>query len=85
MGVELLEDPEEGDVAVEMWRDGFRAVLPLHGNWMRMVEESLEDWIFGLAERGVIFDTFRISEYIGGEWRHFLLGNAKGDVTWLSR
>ncbi len=83
--VDVIDDPIEGDVIVELYRGGalVRAMLPLLGNWHRMLKERPVEWVAGVQSFGVMFDTFKVFEYIGGEWREMALVDNEGGVTWL--
>ncbi|QWY84136.1 hypothetical protein SEA_A3WALLY_329 [Microbacterium phage A3Wally] len=62
-GTMRLLNPKVGDVVAVLERRGVRPMmLPLLGDWERMLEEAVEDWVYALHSAGVGFDSFVVAK-----------------------
>lgn len=79
-----LLTPEDGDVVIELHRDGgFPIMIPLLGNWERMLEENVEDWVDALRTHNRLhFDAFVVAVWQFGNWQRRATWT-EGGVRWL--
>lgn len=79
-----LLEPERGDVVIELHRDGgFPIMMPLRGNWERMLEENVEDWVYALRTHNrLYFDAFVVAVFEFGSWQRRAIWS-EGGVRWL--
>lgn len=79
-----LLEPEAGDVVIELHREsGFPIMFPLRGDWQRMLEENVEDWVYALrVHNRMHFDSFVVAVYGPFGWQRRATWSEAG-VRWL--